>query len=72
MFDGLSATTYLLTLTTFTLSNTYSVSKSVVDTTYPAAVTSVTLVAISSSSFTFEFEASTGAATYSYILFNQE
>jgi len=72
VFDGLSATAYTFTLTTFTLSNLYSVSKSTVDTTYPAALSLVTLSSITSSSFTFEFEASAGAASYSYILFNQE
>ena len=72
VFDGLSATAYTFKLTTFTLSNLYSVSKITVDTTYPAALSSVALSSITSSSFTFEFAASTGADTYSYILFNQE
>ena len=72
MFDGISATTYLLTLTTFMLSGTYSASMSVLETTYPAAVTSVTLLDITSTSFLFSFEASFGADIYSYTLFDQE
>ena len=73
VLNGLPATTYLFILTTLSLLNTSSVSKSVVDTTYPAAVSSVTLLSVASTSFIFEFEASYGAdGSYPYLLFNQQ
>jgi len=72
IFTGNSDTTYLFALTTTLNSGSiYSATATVQATTYPAALSNVIPMILTSTSVTIEFSPSSGANSYSYILFAQ-
>ena len=72
IFTGNSDTTYLFALTTTLNSGSvYSATTTVQATTYPAALSNVIPIILTSTSVTIEFSPSSGAGSYSYLLFAQ-
>ena len=72
IFTGNSDTTYLFALTTTLNSGSvYSATTTVQATTYPAALSNVIPIILTSTSVTVEFSPSPGADSYSFIFFAQ-
>jgi len=64
-------TTYSISLTTWTLANSHSLTNTIQQTTYPAALSDATLVTLTTTAVTYQFTPPAGATTYSYNLYDQ-
>jgi hypothetical protein len=66
-----SDTAFTISLSTNALSDAYSATKTTQATTLIAPLSGITLLSLTSTSISFEFAASTGASSYTYLAANQ-